>query len=255
MKKIGILGCGWLGFSLGKELIALGFEVAGTSRSYAEKKKFKQANIEHVAFQLGEKIAERFFEDISLLIISLPITNKISEEQQDALLNSIKHSAKNNLQIIFTSSISVYIDNQKEIDETSGKINKHSPNYRFEQKLLKAFTNNVTILRLGGLIGEDRHPIFHLAGKSDLANGTAPVNLVHRSDVISMIKSIIGLKKFGHIYNCVYPYHPKKKDYYYQKSIQFQLNAPNYNDFEECEKIVVSKNAQQFLNFDFQFPI
>ena len=41
MKKIGILGCGWLGFSLAKSLIGDGYEVHGSSTSIEKKDEFE----------------------------------------------------------------------------------------------------------------------------------------------------------------------------------------------------------------------
>ena len=255
MKKIGILGCGWLGFSLGKELINAGYEVAGTSRNKEQKNVFKASSIQHFEFQLGDIVPTDFMNELFLLIIAFPVTSKISEEQLQLLINSIQTEARADLKILFTSSISVYADNQENTDEETGEINQHSPNYRFEQLLLKTFENQVTIVRLGGLIGEDRHPVFHLAGRSEIPNGTAPVNLIHRSDVISMIKKIIDLNRFGHVYNCVYPNHPIKQDYYGIKAIEHGLTPPLFIGSNDCKKIILSQKAESQLNFTFDFPI
>lgn len=255
MKKIGILGCGWLGFSLGKELITSGYEVAGTSRNKDQKNIFEQSKIQYFEFQLGDLIPTNFINELDLLVISFPVTSKIPEAHLQLLINSIHLESQRNLKIIFTSSISVYAEDQENTDEETGKINPLSPNYRFEQLLLKTFTNQVTIVRLGGLIGEDRHPVFHLSGRSELPNGTAPINLVHRSDAISMIKKILQLNFFGHVYNCVYPTHPKKQDYYRMKAIEFELEPPLFLETIEPKKIVVSSKAINQLNFTFNFPI
>ena len=80
MKKIGILGCGWLGFSLGKELINAGYEVAGTSRNKEQKNVFKASSIQHFEFQLGDIVPTDFMNELFLLIIAFPVTSKISEE-------------------------------------------------------------------------------------------------------------------------------------------------------------------------------
>jgi nucleoside-diphosphate-sugar epimerase len=48
-----------------------------------------------------------------------------------------------------------------------------------------------TILRFGGLIGEDRNPIRFLAGRENLENPDAPINLIHQTDCIGIILRII----------------------------------------------------------------
>jgi len=255
MEKIGILGCGWLGFTLAKKLIEKSYCVNGTSRNEDKKNIFESEKIAHFKFQLGDEISTDFINDVSILIIAFPINKSFSVESLSSLIHSIEQHNPPNLSIIFTSSISVYLDEQGEINENTGKINPNSPNYIFEQELLAKFPERVAIIRLGGLIGEDRHPIYSLAGRTGIANENAPVNLVHRNDAIEMILEIIERKKFGHVYNCVYPDHPTKEKYYTKKAIENSLTPPKFEFSNKDNKLIQCQNAKILLNFNFSNPI
>ena len=116
--------------------------------------------------------------------------------------------------IIFTSSISVY-------GQAQGKLNEESqchPNMlsgqqliEVEQALINNFPNTVIILRLGGLIGPDRHPIHRLRKRSRIEGGLNPVNLIHQIDVLAGLEKVLLTKKKQHCYNLVSPYHPIKR--------------------------------------------
>jgi hypothetical protein len=44
-----------------------------------------------------------------------------------------------------------------------------------------------TVLRFGGLIGEDRNPFKFIAGRENMDNPDAPINLIHQADCIGII--------------------------------------------------------------------
>jgi len=79
------------------------------------------------------------------------------------------------------------------------------------------------------LYGGSRNPVRFLAGRKDLNNGTAPVNLIHREDCIGILKAIIGQDAFGYIFNAVIPQHPSKKEYYTKQAVTLGLEPPTYN--------------------------
>ena len=86
-----------------------------------------------------------------------------------------------------------------------------------------------TIIRFGGLIGPDKHPVTMLSGRKVLNNGNHPVNLIHLNDCISIISSVIKQNWWGEIFNAVYPLHPPKKEYYSQEAVKRGLEIPEYS--------------------------
>ena len=83
-----------------------------------------------------------------------------------------------------------------------------------------------TIIRFGGLLGDDRHPITFLAGKTNVENPDAPVNLIQREDCIGIIEKILNQVEYdiwGETFNAVAPQHPTRKAYYQKKAELFNF--------------------------------
>ena len=110
------------------------------------------------------------------------------------------------------------------------------------------------IVRFGGLFGGSRQPVRYLAGRTDLSNGDAPVNLIHRSDCIGILTEIIKQQAFGHIFNAVLPSHPSKREYYVKVASQLDMVPPQYSagNSEEMFKQVDSVNISEVLNYTFK---
>jgi hypothetical protein len=85
-----------------------------------------------------------------------------------------------------------------------------------------------TILRFGGLIGEDRNPVRFLSGRENIENPNAPINLIHQDDCIGIIEKIIALNSWNKTYNAVTPFHPSRKEYYSQKATELNLALPKF---------------------------
>ena len=123
--KIGILGCGWLGFALAKKLISENYQIKGSTTSTEKIERFNKHNIEHCLLQINEDeiIGEisTFLKDLNILIISIP--PKSRKNSSSSYLNKIRclneEIQKSSIKkIIFISSTSVYGSNQ-------GKVNSN----------------------------------------------------------------------------------------------------------------------------------
>jgi nucleoside-diphosphate-sugar epimerase len=115
-----------------------------------------------------------------------------------------------------------------------------------QQDLLKT-----TIIRFGGLVGPGRHPGRFFAGKKDIPNGRAPVNLVHLDDCIGISLAVIQQYAFGYLFNACSPHHPQKTDFYLQASSQAGLAAPEFRDELIKWKVVDSINLSSILDYQF----
>lgn len=255
MKNIGIIGCGWLGLELGKKWIANDWQVRGTSRSEKSVIELQKAGISAFNYVLGSDLDVEFFKQLDLVVISLPISNKNTIQAYKSLISLVNQHKENQTCILFTSSISVYNQLEGMIDENMAIKDRSSINFQVEELLRKSFKQQLTIVRLGGLISEDRHPINSLAGRENLQNGTEVINLVHRNDVILMIEEIVSKNAFGHVYNCVYPFHPLKSVYYLKEAEKRGLKAPTFELTVNQQRIIDSSKSEEELNFTYQFPI
>ena len=270
MKKhgIAILGCGWLGFPLAKKLVAEGFMVHGSVRSEEKLKRLSSAAVRPFQIQLTEekplgKIAS-FLSNVKILIIAVPPgLHKTPKEsfflKIKTLLPLIEKSPVENL--LFISSISVFeaTENFSEINENTnltGTSKTAEQLIAIENLLFKNRHFTSTILRLGGLFDDHRHPVNHLAGRKGVENPKAPVNLIHRDDVLEIIGKIIENASWGNSLNAVYPEHPSKKNYYVKIAQIRGLEIPLFDENSISKgKTVLSEKLQKELGFRFLHPI
>lgn len=263
-KAISILGCGWLGFPLAEKLIEQGFSVKGSTTSQEKIPTFLLTGITPFLIQLNEKKLTGeitpFLAHSPLLIIAIP--PGLRKEPKENFVQKItlllpyleKSSIKN---LIFISSTSVYND-----DENFPKITAESTLngtseaakqlISVEQLLQKNKNFKTTILRFGGLIGEDRHPITFLSGRANIKNPKAPINLIHRTDCIKIIIEIIKQEAWSETFNAAFPSHPSKEKYYTEKAEKRQLPMPLFEeDVVSKGKIINAEKLKNHLGFTF----
>jgi len=259
-KEISILGCGWYGLAMAKKLIENGYTVKGSTTTPEKQIVLKESGIIPylVNFQQEAESFDPGFFDSPALIICIP--PKRSSAEQHTFLSKIKKIAAaasigKVSQLIFISSTSVYGDLNEEVDENvvpqpdtdSGKAILSA------ESLLKdtpGFTT--TILRFGGLIGPNRDPGRFFAGKSDIPNGKAPVNLIHLADCTGITFSILENQAFGYTYNACSPQHPSRSSFYTDASVKSGLERPHFKDELLNWKLVNSITIPEILNYDFQ---
>ncbi|GEL10550.1 Nucleoside-diphosphate-sugar epimerase [Flavobacterium glycines] len=272
MEQISILGCGWLGLPLAKALISEGHSVKGSTTSNDKKELLENAGIAHYPIALEVKnfsapVAD-FLENSPILIIAIPpkLRGK-NKDYSDAQNNSFVQKIKNLIpyiekssveKLLFISSTAVYGEADTIIDENSPTVpvtESGKQLLEIEQLLLANTNFKTTILRFGGLIGPDRNPSRFLAGKENVPNPDAPVNLIHLDDCIGIIKKIIANTVWNEVLNAVTPFHPSRKDYYTQKALEENLIPPTFNhEIPSAGKTIVSEKLARLLDYTFTQP-
>ncbi len=259
---IGIIGCGWLGFPLAKSCVEKGFAVKGSTTSEEKLAILVQEGIEPYKVILSEKeiegSIEAFLKNVITLIINVPPklrgTNPENYVAKMQLLHGYiqKTSIKN---VVFVSSISVYGDfDGMGTENTIPKPETESGKQLLDAEHIFIADKNLqsTIIRFGGLISIDRHPVTMLSKREHLKNGNHPVNLIQRNDCIRIIMAVVQQNWWGEIINGVYPEHPTKKDYYTSEALKRGLKAPEYDDdSSEKGKIISSNWLINVKNFRF----
>ena len=147
---------------------------------------------------------------------------------------------------IFTSSTSVYPKTSGIYHENS-ITNTKSPIRIAEIKLNKLLGQRLTILRLGGLYGESRHPAFSLQGRNEIKNPNGVINFVHLYDVIESIELLISKHEFGSIFNIVNPSHPNRKEYYLELVSLLNLKQITFEEETQNSKLRII-DSSKFLN-------
>jgi len=251
---IGIIACGWLGLPLARAFLAEGFKVNGSTTSEEKINTLKKVGVNPFWILLGENKIEGpindFLKDVDVLIINVPPKLKGSIKDSYVKKMQLLHDTITGpaiKKVLFISSTSVYGNMDAEVTEdTQPKPVTESGKQVLTSEVIYQGDDELqtTIVRFGGLIGPNRHPVILLSGRKGLTNGNAPVNLIHREDCIHMIKAIIINEWWDEIFNGVYPLHPIKKEYYSAEAQKRGLPIPEYVD-ENGKirgKIIKSKN-------------
>lgn len=265
MTQISILGCGWLGLPLAKALLKKGFLVKGSTTSMEKISVLESAGIAPFIIRLEEeKISDSitdFLADSQILIVDIPPklrgnSNENFVAKIATLIPFIENSTID--KVLFVSSTSVYgEDNGLVTDETP--LNPDTEGGRqlviVESLLQKNSRFETTILRFGGLIGEDRNPVRFLSGRENIENPDAPINLIHQEDCIGIIEKIIELDSWNKTFNAVAPFHPTRKEYYTQKAADLNLALPKFVPSNTMAgKTILSDTLKNSLQYSFIKP-
>lgn len=266
MQKISILGCGWLGLPLAKKFVETDFIVKGSTTSLEKLSQLEELGIIPFIISLTEEKIEGsindFLENSEILIINIPPKLRSGSTENfvfkiEKLVPFIEQSSVK--KVLFVSSTSVYGDQDRVItEEIIPKPNTESGKQLLEvEKLLQTNLDfKTTILRFGGLIGQNRHPVKHLAGKENLENPEAPINFIHQKDCIEVISLIIRNEVWGEVFNAVAPFHPTRKEYYSQKAREMNLPIPHFKEDKFLsEKIISSDKINVFLKYNFDLEL
>ncbi len=255
--KISILGCGWLGFPLASSWIVKGFQVLGSTTSIEKVVQLESVGIEPFVMDLSRSSFDetKAFWDSSILVVMVPPRSKnqapgVYRTQMQQLihqlgqLESLKH-------ILYTSSTSVYSNvsglvKEEDVQDLSQEL------VEVEQLFLSLTHKKVSILRLGGLTGGARMLAKHFAGKTGIAGGNQPVNLVHQEDALGAIQFVVQEGLTG-VFNVCAPLHPLKKDFYTQLCQRFNLPVPEFKEEVHFGK-TVDPSKIQGAGYSFLYP-
>lgn len=257
---VSILGCGWYGLALAKALCTDGFVVKGSTTS-AEKLSQIEANgilPYQIKLDTGIEIVDSDFFKCDILVVCITPKTKSGEGKDylPKLSRIIEITLQNNIEkVIYISSTGVYADKNKEVNElTDAEPDSESGRLLLEgEQLFKKETDFKTaIIRFAGLVGPDRHPGRFFAGKKNIPNGQAPINLIHLDDCIGLTRAIIEKDAFGYVFNASSSDHPMKSDFYQHAAKQGGFASPEFIDELSNWKIVNSVCLPEVLDYQFK---
>ncbi|HEY4197160.1 MAG TPA: SDR family oxidoreductase [Mucilaginibacter sp.] len=257
---ISILGCGWYGKALAKSLVKKNITVKGSATSAEKLEQLRVDGISpyQVRFDVdGESFDPEFFR-CDVLVIA--ITPKFRKGETDGYLPKIKRiidviEQSQIEKVIYISSTGVYGDHNSEVSESDfPKPDTASGAILWEAEKLfqRETTFTTTIIRFAGLVGPGRNPGRFFAGKKDIPNGMAPVNLIHLKDCVGIGMAIIEQDAFGYLFNACAPDHPAKEDFYRDAAAKAGLPLPEFIHELRSHKIIISNNLNNILNYRFQ---
>jgi nucleoside-diphosphate-sugar epimerase len=262
MKQISILGCGWLGFPLAQHLMHQGFQIKGCTTSESKLSVLQNAGITpfllNVTCEGIEGDMHSFLKDSEILILNIP--PKLRSNAKDNFVAKVQNiipavEASTVTKVLFVSATSVFPDCNETITEsTIPKPDSESGLQLLasEQRFNSHHNFQTTIVRFGGLIGENRHPIHFLSGRKNIENPDAPINLIHLDDCIGILQKIIQKNIWNETFHAVAPFHPSRKTYYTQKAMALNLEVPEFiTDKKSVGKTILSEKVNAVLDYTF----
>ncbi|MGQ0286237.1 SDR family NAD(P)-dependent oxidoreductase [Pasteurellaceae bacterium 22721_9_1] len=261
MRSVAIVGLGWFGLPLARDLRNLGWDVKGSKRTHDGVDEMRLWRLETYQLQLDPEINADPDDLAALLSVDSLVINIPPSEyffDADSYIKGIENLVHEALlcgvhHIIFISSTSVFNMEAGEFDEKS-QPNTDSALYKVEQMLFQLQDIDVDIVRFGGLIGEDRHPVYSMADK-DVSLGNMPVNLVHLEDCSRAIQSLLETRSGHRLYHLVAPKHPTRAEYYEAMAQKFGIKPARFKCSEQDPKrIILANKICQELDFVYQYP-
>ena len=262
IKRISILGCGWLGLPLAMHLKSKGIHIKGSTTTNEKLSILQKHGIEPFLLDLrieNAEIYKNFLLDSEVIIINIPPgrDGHVIETYQKKISNLLPYISIDQ-RVIFISSTSVYQNTNSEVFEdlvltpqkTSGKAIVVAENL-----LRTALTDRLTIIRFAGLVGYDRLPGRFLANKKGLKNANTPVNIIHQDDCIGLIEAVLKKEVWNEIFNGCADKHPLRKEYYTRAALKIGAVPPEFVDGEnENYKIISNAKSKKLLDYEYVHP-
>lgn len=250
MKKIGIIGCGWLGLHLAKYL-SPNYKIFTTTTSDKKKDELTEMGFQSIAIQfcddeiLQENRSWEFLNGLDIIIITVPFSKRTNIKSLEHRFENISLFIKGfKKQIFLMSSIGIYPQVEIEMNEENVNTELLEPNIYFVEELMKKNFAQLNILRLGGLMGGTR--IF---SNYHVTNTNQIVNHVHFLDICIVIEKMINQNSERKTYNVVAPLHPTK-----QEIINCQKGIDKDFLTTDSGRKINSDILIRELNYQFKYP-
>ncbi|MFV0157380.1 epimerase [Empedobacter falsenii] len=240
MKKGLIIGKGWLGSRL-EEHLAKHYQITSTKRQ-SDAPNCLSINFDQTSEQ---SIDSSIFE---FIILTIPFGKRNTTDELRFRFDQIIHFiGEYNGPLFLISSTGIYPDLEKTITENTLEERELNQPYYFIENKLQANYPQLTILRLGGLMGDNRRLSNYLS--LDHPHLNQVVNHIHFEDVCRIIAQLIQQNKTSTIYNIVAPEHPTKEEV-----LTYQIQKKTIYSEIKKGKTVLSDKLIIELNYQFIFP-
>ncbi|MEM6431733.1 MAG: SDR family NAD(P)-dependent oxidoreductase [Deinococcota bacterium] len=264
MTTVSILGCGWLGHQLADALVAAGYHVKGSTTRENKRDVLRKSGIEPYVLRFTPRLEGdiRDFFACDVLVVTIPPKPPTSQNEQvylETLVDELYSYLEPSTHLIVTSSTSVYAKRGTLVDEADDVMPESGRGQAlraYEQALQQ---RPVTILRLAGLFGQGRQPGRFLAGRTNLAGATSPVNMVHGDDVVAIICQFITqllvdddvvLKD---VFNVCADSHPTRQDFFTRAAELAGLTPSTFNDDPAPYAVVDNRKLKQVLPYAYKY--
>lgn len=239
VKSLAIIGGGWVGKPLTKQLTEQQYKVIATTQSEDNFSALQSVGAEPALLQLPlanvdeiPKQCQAIFAQQSLVIAIPPQIKKGRADYPEKIAQIVQLAELGAVErIILLSTTAVYNGCEGEVTESS-ELNQQGDKVEIlaaAEKALSQFSKQSAVLRLAGLVGPGRHPGRFINSARVLANPMMPVNLIHLHDVLGLIQTLLEAKSINGIYHGVSDTHISKQAFYQASAEAIGLPAPVFS--------------------------
>ncbi len=256
MKHIGIIGLGYVGKALKKRLISEKFHVYSWSRSLNNPENFEFSFHLENDFELN--IDVELIKSLDAIIYTIPPTQTGFDylKRFKEFIHFIKR-LKPGIRFVFLSSTGVFGNQIGEFDEND-KIIPTSERSKLlaelEEAVINRFQTNFNVLRLGGIIGPERHPVKSLAKRKQIKGKNHPLSLCYLDDISAAMVFLLNLTQMPKIVHLVSPNHVLKSEYYNSIAKSQNLGELDFDQSDTSSGKKILSNCLDKLNFEFKYP-
>ena len=263
-KVISILGCGYVGLPVARELLTHRWRVRGSTTRKDKLGVLVSYGVEPYLIRLtpelsGEGLTDFFDSDVVLL--NFPPGRRRDDvgtfltRAVDSLVLQMRKARVR--RVVFASSTSVYASGIVAEDD-AGRRQPLSPSGRAllaaERTLQQERSFSTTILRFAGLYGHSRKPGRFLK-EGPLRGGQRSVNLVHLDDAVAVTARTIVQGIEGEVFNVCADEHPSRADFYTRAAGWLDRPPPVFIDEDNApDKVVLNDKVRARLDYEFIHP-
>ena len=269
---VSILGCGWLGRALGVHPVEQGVEVRGSTTTPEKIDALRRDGIEPVRLTLDPGLSgdpgPLFHSPVLVLNVPPPRgtddVRRVHRRQIEAVRDAATDGGVE--WVLFASSTGVYPNVERtvtEADQPPGEPEALSGPRRAtgealldaEALLMNTPGLDTTVVRLGGLYGDDRNPGRFLAGRTDVGRPEAPVNLLHQDDAVGVFAALLAQEVRGEVFNACADEHPPRRTFYTRAAEALGLAPPTFDETDTTTgKRVSNDKIKARCGYTFRHP-
>jgi len=245
MKKLGVIGCGWLGTHIAERL-SNRYEIFATTTTESKIQDLQSKGYHTTLVDFPDEHNPEIKEwevvpQLDAIIISVPFSGLRGAQIP---MNNKRQNLLNFLgdykgQLFLMSSTGVYPQLEKEFTEDDTP----AENVESESFILEQFPQT-NILRLAGLMGGER-----LLKNYNISDLHLLVNHIHYADICSVVEKMLEHKSQSKVYNIVAPIHPNKEEV-----INAQKGLSYSGERATIGRTISPAKLIQELDFEFQYP-
>lgn len=260
--RVGIIGCGGVGWPLAKQLVQGGYSVVGTTTREARLASLDELGVASVLLDLRthEGALPALLQSIDIAVVTLPpsrIEQGMRDYPEQLRYLDQQFEANNVSAVLFTSSTDIYPQNGEWVtEEDAAMITPRftsTPVLALEQIFSHNPAYQATHVRFAGLMGEGYSEGAWVAGR-EIKGADDRINMVHKDDCVAIMQRIIQRAIWNECFNVVADEHPTKAEFYNRLCDLRGLQRPVFVEGESAYRLVSNEKVKRMLGHTFIHP-